>query len=113
MMIIKVTSLLLAGVLCALSVGIFAASGDGADATGTRSGFSIGGSTMTPNNNPGQPSNDQNTNRGNSGSGSSDSGNGGNAGNSGSGAGGGTGAAGGGTGGAGGGTGSWTRKNSR
>jgi hypothetical protein len=111
-MTIKMTSLLLAGVLCALSVGIFAAPGDGADAKGTRSG-SFGGSTMAPNNNPGQPSNDQNTNRGNSGSGSSDSGNGGNAGNSGSGAGGGTGAAGGGTGGAGGGTGSWTRKNSR
>ena len=54
MMTIKMTSLLLAGVLSALSVGIFAASGDGADATGTQSG-SIGGSTMAPNNNPGQP----------------------------------------------------------
>jgi hypothetical protein len=112
MMIIKVTSLLLAGVLCALSLGIVAASGDGADATGTRSG-SIGGSTMVPNNNPGQPSSDQHANGSNSGSDSSGGGNGGNAGNSGSGAGGGTGAAGGGTGGAGGGTGSWTRKSSR
>ena len=112
-MSIKMTSLLLAGVLCALSVGIFAASGDGADATGTRSGFSIGGSTMTPNNNPGHPSSDQHANGSNSGSGSADGAKGGNAGNSGSGAGGGTGAAGGGTGGAGGGTGSWTRKSSR
>jgi hypothetical protein len=112
MMSIKMTSLLLAGVLSALSVGIFAASGDGADATGTQSG-SIGGSTMAPNNNPGQPSIDQNANGGNSGSGSSSGANAGNAGNSGSGAGGGTGAAGGGTGGAGGGTGSWTRKSSR
>lgn len=108
MMSIKMTSLLLAGVLCALSVGIFAAPGDDADATGTRSG-SIGGSTMAPNNNPGQPSSDHNANGSNSGSDSSGSGNGGNAGNSGSGAGGGTGAAGG----AGGGTGSWTRKSSR
>ncbi|WP_256667462.1 hypothetical protein [Pseudomonas sp. ANT_J28] len=106
------TSLLLAGVLSALSVGIFSASGDGADATGPQSG-SVSGLTMAPNNNPGQPSSDHNANGGNSGSGSSGSGNGGNAGNSGSGAGGGTGAAGGGTGGAGGGTGSWTRKSSR
>jgi hypothetical protein len=113
MMSIKMTSLLLAGVLCALSVGIFAASGVDADATGTRSGFSIGGSTMAPNNNPRQPSSDQNANGSNSGSGSADGAKGGNAGNSGSGAGGGTGAAGGGTGGAGGGTGSWTRKSSR
>lgn len=112
MMTIKMTSLLLAGVLSAMSVGIFKASGDGADATGTQSG-SIGGSTMAPNNNPGQPMSDHNANGGNSGSGSSGGGNGGNAGNSGSGAGGGTGAAGGGTGGAGGGTGSWTRKSSR
>ena len=36
MMTIKMTSLLLAGVLSAMSVGIFAASGDGADATGTQ-----------------------------------------------------------------------------
>ncbi|WP_185752752.1 hypothetical protein [Pseudomonas fluorescens] len=35
MMIIKMTSLLLAGVLCALSVGTFAASGDGAAGGGT------------------------------------------------------------------------------
>ncbi|MFJ7106782.1 hypothetical protein ACIQU2_03975 [Pseudomonas sp. NPDC098740] len=105
MMTIKMTSLLLAGVLSAMSVGIFAASGDGADATGTQSG-SIGGSTMAPNNNPGQPSGGHNADGGNSGSGSSSGGNGGNGGNSGSGAGGGTGAAGGGTGGAGGGTGS-------
>lgn len=118
MMIIKVTSLLLAGVLSALSVGIFAASGDGADATGTRPG-ATSGSTMVPNNNPGQPSIDHNADGGNSGSdtsGDGNGGNGGNAGNSGSGAGGGTGAAGGGTGGAGGaggGTGSWTRKSSR
>jgi hypothetical protein len=112
MMTIKMTSLLLAGVLSALFVGIFAASGDDADATGTRSG-SIRGSTMAPNNNPGQPSSDHNADGGNSGSGSSGGANAGNAGNSGSGAGGGTGAAGGGTGGAGGGTGSWTRKSSR
>ncbi|MGF6286427.1 hypothetical protein [Pseudomonas silensiensis] len=112
MMTTKMTSLLLAGALSAMSVGIFAASGDGADVTGTRSG-STSGSTMVPNNNPGHPSSDHNANSGNSGSGSSGSGNGGNAGNSGSGAGGGTGAAGGGTGGAGGGTGSWTRKSSR
>ncbi|MHC8349994.1 hypothetical protein ACYZT7_11635 [Pseudomonas sp. RT4P38] len=105
MMSIKMTSLLLAGVLSAMSVGIFAVSGDGADATGTQSG-SISGSTMAPNNNPGQPSIDHNADGGNSGSGSSSGGNGGNGGNSGSGAGGGTGAAGGGTGGAGGGTGS-------
>jgi len=87
MMSIKMTSLLLAGVLCTLSVGIFAASGDGADATGTRSG-SIGGSTMAPNDNPAQPSSDHNANSSNSGSDSSGSGNGGNPGNSGSGAGG-------------------------
>ncbi|WP_415759931.1 hypothetical protein [Pseudomonas sp. LT1P18] len=112
MMSIKMTSLLLAGVLSAVAVGTFAASGDGAEATGTKSG-SIGASNMAPNNNPDHPSSDQNANGSNSGSGSSGGGNGGNAGNSGSGAGGGTGAAGGGTGGAGGGTGSWTRKSSR
>lgn len=112
MMIIKISSLLLAGVLSAVAVGTFAAPGDGADATGTHSG-SIGRSTMVPNNNPDHPSSDHNASGGNSGSGSSGGGNGGNAGNSGSGAGGGTGAAGGGTGGAGGGTGSWTRKSSQ
>ncbi|WP_082377841.1 hypothetical protein [Pseudomonas sp. RIT-PI-q] len=106
MMNIKITSLVLAGLLSAASVATFAASGESPDATGTRSG-ATSGSTMPPDHNtPAEPSGGNSSSGGSSGSGTSSSGNGGNAGNSGSGAGGGTGAAGGGTGGAGGGTGS-------
>ncbi|MVV47827.1 hypothetical protein EJA72_06130 [Pseudomonas sp. PB120] len=103
------SSLLLAGLLSAVAVGTWAASDDGADATGTHSG-AISGSTLSPNNNPGTPSVGHDSRGDNRGSGSSSGGIGNSGGTSGSGAGGGTGAAGGGTGGAGGGTGSWTRK---
>nr|WP_314529242.1 hypothetical protein [uncultured Pseudomonas sp.] len=110
---LKITSLVLAGLMSAASLGAYAATGDGADATGTKSG-SVGGSTMSPNNTPAMPSGGTGSGSGSTpstGSGSgSGRGSGGstgtNGGTSGSGAGGGTGAAGGGTGGAGGGTGS-------
>ena len=42
MMTTKFTSLLLAGLLCAASATTFAASNDGADATGTQSGATSG-----------------------------------------------------------------------
>ena len=51
---LKISSLILAGVLSAASFATYAASGDGADATGTPSG-STGGSTMSPNNTKGAP----------------------------------------------------------
>ncbi len=95
----KITSLLLAGLLCAAPLASYAAN-DAPDATGTKSG-GVSGSTLPPNSTPGAPSGGK---EGNNGTGSGV--NGSNGGTSGSGAGGGTGAAGGGTGGAGGGTGS-------
>lgn len=109
---IKLTSQLLIGLLTAATGAAYAASGDNADATETRS-WSSRGSIMAPNNDTDQPSGRYNPDRGKGGYGSSREGNGGNAGASGSGAGGGTGAAGGGTGGAGGGTGSWTRRSNQ
>lgn len=109
---IKITTLLLLGLLAAAIGTTFAASGDNADAAETRSWYG-GGSNMAPNNYPDKPSLRYTPDRGKGGYGSSREGNGGNAGNSGSGAGGGTGAAGGGTGGAGGGTGSWTRRSNQ
>lgn len=103
---LKISSLILAGLLSAVSVATYAASNDGADATGTKSG-STGGSTMAPNNTTGAPAAGSTSGSGSSGaSSSSGTGTNTNGGTSGSGAGGGTGAAGGGTGGAGGGTGS-------
>ncbi|NSX08600.1 hypothetical protein HTX81_08425 [Pseudomonas lini] len=105
MMNIRITSLLLAGLLAGASANIFAASGDGADATGTKSG-GISSSTMPPDNTPGSPAGGTSSDT----HGSSGTGTDGGASGSGSGAGGGTGSAGGGTGGAGGGTGSSTHK---
>ncbi|WP_412034167.1 hypothetical protein [Pseudomonas mandelii] len=98
---LKMTSIFLAGLLSVASAATFAASGDGADATVTKSG-ATSGSTMPPDNTPGSPSSGNSTDSG----GGSGTGTSGGASGSGSGAGGGTGAAGGGTGGAGGGTGS-------
>jgi len=99
----KMTSLLLAGLLCTASIASYAAD-DSADATGTKSG-GVSGSTLPPNPTPGAPSGGKiKTDNGTQGSGTGVNGSEGGA--SGSGAGGGTGAAGGGTGGAGGGTGS-------
>jgi hypothetical protein len=109
---IKLTTLLLIGLLTATTGATYAASGDNANATETRSRPG-GGSIMAPNNYPDPSSGRYTSDRGKGGYGSSREGNGGNAGNSGSGAGGGTGAAGGGTGGAGGGTGSWTRRSNQ
>jgi hypothetical protein len=100
MMNIKITTLLLAGLLSATSLASYAESGDGADATGTKSG-ATSGPVMPPDNTPAAPSGGNAGDGGATGSSSGSAG-----GNSGSGAGGGTGAAGGGTGGAGGGTGS-------
>ncbi|MGE8147752.1 hypothetical protein ACQKP7_21560 [Pseudomonas frederiksbergensis] len=100
----KITSLLLAGMLCTASIASFAAN-DGPDTTGTKSG-GVSGSTLPPNSTPGAPSGGKETNNGTNSSGTGSGVNGSNGGTSGSGAGGGTGAAGGGTGGAGGGTGS-------
>ncbi|RON57445.1 hypothetical protein [Pseudomonas frederiksbergensis] len=100
----KITSLLLAGLLCTASFASYAAN-DGPDATGTKSG-GVSGSTLPPNSTPGAPSGGKEGNNGTNSSGSGSGVNGSNGGTSGSGAGGGTGAAGGGTGGAGGGTGS-------
>ncbi|WPN49019.1 hypothetical protein [Pseudomonas sp. P8_241] len=105
MMNIRVTSLILAGLLSAASVTTFAASGDGADATGAQSG-SIKGSAMPPDNTPASPSGGSGADGGATGSSSGSSGSNTGSSGSGSGAGGGTGGAGGGTGGAGGGTGS-------
>ncbi|QZP30266.1 hypothetical protein [Pseudomonas sp. DR48] len=102
---IKITSVLLVGLLCAASGAAYAVSGDGngADATGIQSGATRG-SSLPPDNTPGSPASGSNAGNG--------TGTSGGASGSGSGAGGGTGAAGGGTGGAGGGTGSWTHKSS-
>jgi hypothetical protein len=106
MMNLKLTSLFLAGLLSAASMATYASSGDGADATSTKSG-ATSGPVMPPDNTPAAPSGGNAGDGGATGSSSGNaSGSGGNAGNSGSGAGGGTGAAGGGSGGAGGGTGS-------
>ncbi|NUU34874.1 hypothetical protein [Pseudomonas sp. C2B4] len=104
MMNIKITSLVLGGLLCAASLVTFAASGDDADATGIKSS-ATSGPVMPPDNTPTAPSG------GNAGDGGATGSSRGSAGSangfgSGSGAGGGTGPAGGGTGGAGGGTGS-------
>ena len=105
MMNFRMTSLLLAGLLSAMPMATFAASGDGAGTTGTTSG-ATGNSTMLPDNNrPSAPSGDYGRGHGPSSSIGTTGVNG-----PGSGAGGGTGAPGGGTGGAGGGTGSWTGK---
>lgn len=105
---IRLTSLLLAGLLSAAPLAALAASGDDADTIGPTSGATPN-STMPPDNNtPDEPSGDNGIGHGPS----SDSGTTGVNG-PGSGAGGGTGAPGGGTGGAGGGTGSWTGKNSQ
>ncbi|MDR7283781.1 hypothetical protein J2X84_002610 [Pseudomonas corrugata] len=99
MMTIKLTSLLLAGLLCAASATTFAMSNDGADATGTQSG-ATSAPTPPPDNTPGTPSAGNNSDSG-GGTGTN-----GGVNSSGSGTGGGTGPAGGGTGSAGGGTGS-------
>lgn len=108
MMNIRVTSLLLAGLLSATPLAVFAASGDGAGTTGTTGTTSstTRNSTMLPDNNrPSAPSGDYGRGQAPSSSIGTTGVNG-----PGSGAGGGTGAPGGGTGGAGGGTGSWTGK---
>ncbi|WP_277536438.1 hypothetical protein [Pseudomonas baetica] len=106
MMNIRMTSLLLSGLLSAMPLVTLAASGD--DATGTTSGASRNSTVLPDNNRPSAPSSDNGRSRGPSSSIGSTGVNG-----PGSGAGGGTGAPGGGTGGAGGGTGSWTGKSSR
>ncbi|AWM91352.1 hypothetical protein DJ564_11185 [Pseudomonas sp. 31-12] len=106
---IKITTLLLTGLLAAATGVTYAASGNDNEASETRP-WSGGRSILSPNHSPDQPSGRYTSDGEKGGYGSSREGNGGNAGNSGSGAGGGTGAAGGGTGGAGGGTGSWTRR---
>ncbi|EJM56969.1 hypothetical protein [Pseudomonas sp. GM48] len=108
MMNIRMTSLLLTGLLSAMPLVTLAASGDGADATGTTSGASRNSTVLPDNNRPSAPSSDIGRGRGPGSSIGSTGVNG-----PGSGAGGGTGAPGGGTGGAGGGTGSWTGKSSR
>jgi hypothetical protein len=106
---IKITTLLLTGLLAVATGGTYAASGNDNEAGETRA-WSGGRSILSPDRYPDQPSERYTPDAGKGGYGSSREGNGGNAGASGSGAGGGTGAAGGGTGGAGGGTGSWTRR---
>jgi hypothetical protein len=102
---IKVTSLLLIGLLSTATGTAYALANNdnGADATGTQFGATRG-SSVPPDNTPGSPASGSNAGNG--------TGTSGGASGSGSGAGGGTGAAGGGTGGAGGGTGSWTHKSS-
>ncbi|BFT62287.1 hypothetical protein [Pseudomonas moorei] len=55
MMNIKLTSLLLAGLLSAASLATYAASGDGANTTGTQSG-ATSGPVMPPDNTPGSSS---------------------------------------------------------
>nr|WP_180203534.1 hypothetical protein [Pseudomonas sp. SbOxS1]NYU03254.1 hypothetical protein [Pseudomonas sp. SbOxS1] len=100
MMNTRIASLFLAGLLCTASLATFAASGDDADTTSTKSG-ATSGPVMPPDNTPSSPSGGNAGDGGATGSSSGSAGS-----NSGSGAGGGTGAAGGGTGGAGGGTGS-------
>jgi len=112
MMNIRMTSLLLAGLLSATPLATLAASGDGngtgTGATGTTSGATRNSTMLPDNNRPGAPSGDYSRSHGPGSSIGSTGVNG-----PGSGAGGGTGAPGGGTGGAGGGTGSWTGKSSR
>lgn len=105
---IKITSLLLAGLLSATSLATFAASNDDADVTRPKP-RATGGPVMPPDNTPASPSGGNAGDGGATGSSSGSAGSASGAG-SGSGAGGGTGSAGGGTGGAGGGTGSWTNK---
>ncbi|EJM88808.1 hypothetical protein PMI34_03181 [Pseudomonas sp. GM74] len=108
MMNIRMTPLLLAGLLSAMPLATFAASGDGINATGTTSGATRNSTMLPDNNRPSVPSGANTSGRGPGSSIGSTGVNG-----PGSGAGGGTGAPGGGTGGAGGGTGSWTGKSSR
>ncbi|WP_223543528.1 hypothetical protein [Pseudomonas sp. GL-B-12] len=103
MMNIRMTSLLLAGLLSTTPLATFAASGDGA--TGTAPSATRNSNMLPGNNRPSEPSANNSSSRGPSSSSGSTGVNG-----PGSGAGGGTGAPGGGTGGAGGGTGSWTGK---
>ncbi|MGF6088846.1 hypothetical protein [Pseudomonas sp. 18173] len=105
MMNIRMTSLLLAGLLSAMPLAALAASGDGAGTTGTTSGATRGSTVLPDNNRSSAPSGDYSRGQGPSSSMGTTGVNG-----PGSGAGGGTGAPGGGTGGAGGGTGSWTGK---
>lgn len=108
MMNIRMTSLLLAGLLSTMPLATLAASGDGPGSTGTAHGATRNSTMLPDNNRPGAPSGDNGRGHG---SGSSIGSTGVNG--PGSGAGGGTGAPGGGTGGSGGGTGSWTNKSSR
>ena len=108
MMNIRMTSLLLAGLLSATPLAAFAASGDGAGTTNTTSGATRNSTMLPDNKRPSAPSGDYSRGQGSSSSIGTTGVNG-----PGSGAGGGTGAPGGGTGGAGGGTGSWTGKSSR
>lgn len=110
MMNIRMTSLLLAGLLSATPLAMFAASGNGngTGTPGTTSGATRNPTMRPDNNRPSAPSGDYSRSHGPGSSIGSTGVNG-----PGSGAGGGTGAPGGGTGGAGGGTGSWTGKSSR
>ena len=108
MMNIRMTSLLLAGLLSATPLATFAASGDGAGTTGTTSGATRNPTMLPDNKRPSAPSGDYGRGQSPSSSIGTTGVNG-----PGSGAGGGTGAPGGGTGGAGGGTGSWTGKSSQ
>ncbi|MFJ2689470.1 hypothetical protein [Pseudomonas sp. NPDC087336] len=55
MMNTRITSLFLAGLLCTASLATFAASGDDADETGTKSG-ATSGPAMLPDNTPSSPS---------------------------------------------------------
>ncbi|PTR23908.1 hypothetical protein [Pseudomonas sp. GV085] len=110
MMNIRMTSLLLAGLLSATPLAMFAASGTGTGTgtTGTAPSATRHSNMLPGNNRPSGPSGDYSRSHGPGSSIGSTGVNG-----PGSGAGGGTGAPGGGTGGAGGGTGSWTGKSSR
>ncbi|MGJ7515583.1 hypothetical protein ACSFE6_14790 [Pseudomonas baetica] len=106
MMNLKITSLMLAGLLSVTSQASFAAPGDDAGAAATKSG-TTSRPVMPPDNMPASPSGGNAGDGGATRSSSSTSGSANGSGfGSGSGAGGGTGPAGGGTGGAGGGTGS-------
>src|SRR5690349_12648990 len=102
MMNIRMTSLLLAGLLSATPLAICAAPGDGPGTTGTAPSATRNSNMLPGNNRPSEPSGDYSRSHGPGSSIGSTGVNG-----PGSGAGGGTGAPGGGTGGAGGGTGSW------
>ena len=110
MMNFRMASLLLAGLLSATPLAMFAASGTGTGTgtTGTAPSATRNSNMLPGNNRPSEPSGDYSRSHGPGSSIGSTGVNG-----PGSGAGGGTGAPGGGTGGAGGGTGSWTGKSSR